>query len=82
MVAVRKEPQNRPRYKSLPERDMLPARKVSKARKRKRRAHNALSRPNLVACPKCGVAKLPHASCENCGYVSGKVALATKEEES
>ncbi|MBN1506873.1 MAG: 50S ribosomal protein L32, partial [Sedimentisphaerales bacterium] len=27
---------------------MLPARKVSKARKRKRRAHHALSRPNLV----------------------------------
>lgn len=61
---------------------MLPARRTSKARKRKRRAHHALGRPNLVACPKCGVAKLPHAACENCGYVSSEVVLAISEEES
>jgi large subunit ribosomal protein L32 len=59
---------------------MVPVRKTSKTRKNKRRSHLALARPNLVACPKCGVAKLPHAACENCGYVSSGVALVLKEE--
>jgi large subunit ribosomal protein L32 len=59
---------------------MLPVRRTSKARKNKRRAHHALNPPNLVACPKCGIAKLPHAACDNCGYVSGGVALAAKQE--
>jgi large subunit ribosomal protein L32 len=61
---------------------MVPVRRQSRARKNKRRSHHGMSRPNLVACPKCGIAKLPHAACENCGYVSGTVALASREEES
>ncbi len=61
---------------------MVPVRKTSKARKNKRRSHQALARPNLVACPKCGVAKRPHAACENCGYATSQVALVLKEQES
>ncbi len=61
---------------------MLPVARTSKARKNKRRSHHALRRPNLVGCPKCGVAKLPHGCCRNCGYVSSNVALAIKSEES
>ena len=61
---------------------MVPVRKQSQSRKNKRRAHHRLARPNVVACPKCGVAKLPHAACDNCGYVSGSVALALAEQES
>lgn len=61
---------------------MVPVAKTSKARKRKRRSHHAMDRPNLVACPKCSTAKLPHAACDNCGYVSSSVALPLKGEES
>jgi large subunit ribosomal protein L32 len=61
---------------------MVPVRKTAKTRRNKRRAHHALRPPNLVACPKCGIAKRPHAGCENCGYVSSTVALPLKEQES
>lgn len=57
---------------------MLPVKKKSKCAKRKRRSHHALSAPNLVPCPKCGNAKLPHAACDMCGYVSGKQMLVTE----
>ena len=60
---------------------MLPVGKTSKMRKRTRRAHHALKPVNLVACPKCGKAKLPHCACEQCGYVSGKVLLPIETEE-
>ncbi|MCP4245750.1 MAG: 50S ribosomal protein L32 [bacterium] len=58
---------------------MVPVKKTSKCRKRKRRSHHALSPVGLAACPKCGKKKLPHAACGNCGYVSGKLALPVKE---
>jgi len=60
---------------------MLPARKTSKARKRKRRSHHALAEVNLTLCPQCGQAKLPHAACDNCGYVNPRTRLEIKETE-
>ncbi len=60
---------------------MLPVKKISKCRTRTRRAHHALKPPGLLACPKCGSNKLPHAACENCGFVSARVSLPTKTEE-
>ncbi len=60
---------------------MLPAKKTSKARKRKRRSHLALSGVNLANCPNCGNARLPHAACENCGYVNPRVKIEIAEEE-
>ncbi|MBI1825043.1 MAG: 50S ribosomal protein L32 [Planctomycetes bacterium] len=60
---------------------MLPVKKKSKTRTRTKRAHHALTRVNLAACPKCGKPKRPHAACGICGYVSSKVSLPVTEEE-
>jgi len=60
---------------------MVPVTRKSKMRKRTRRAHHGLRPVHLIACPRCGQAKLPHAACGNCGYVNGHttIKLATKE---
>ena len=59
---------------------MLPVQKISKARKRKRRAHHALTPIHYVRCPQCGSAKLPHCACGNCGFVNPTLALAVPAE--
>jgi len=60
---------------------MLPVKKKSRMRTRTRRAHHALKPVTLSPCPRCGKAKLPHAACGGCGYVSGKVVMPTGETE-
>ena len=45
-----------------------PKRRISKARKGRRRAHNALSKPATSTCPKCGKPKRPHFECGFCGH--------------
>ncbi|MFQ5874231.1 MAG: 50S ribosomal protein L32 [Dehalococcoidia bacterium] len=52
-----------------------PKRKTSKARKGKRRAHSRMPLPNLVACPRCHSAKLPHHVCPTCGTYAGQDVL-------
>jgi len=59
---------------------MLPTQKLSRARTRKRRSHHRLRAANYVDCPQCNSPKLPHAACENCGYVRPKLSLETKKE--
>jgi large subunit ribosomal protein L32 len=59
---------------------MQPVQKTSKARKRKRRSHHALTPIQYVRCPQCSSAKLPHAACDNCGYVNPKLALQIEQE--
>jgi len=61
---------------------MLPAKKTSKCRTRTRRSHNRLRAVNYSICKKCEQAKLPHAACENCGYVNPKITLKLGKEES
>ena len=46
----------------------VPFRKVSKARKRMRRAHNALEPKTVTVCPNCGETIKPHRVCKKCGY--------------
>lgn len=59
----------------------VPKRKVSKARKRKRRAHDRLPIPHLARCDKCEQPIPPHTVCPNCGFYSGRVKAVVIELE-
>ena len=59
----------------------VPKRKVSKARRDKRRANWKLETPNLVACPKCGALRLPHRACKECGTYNWRAVVAVKDAE-
>ncbi len=61
---------------------MLPAKKTSKSRTHTRRSHHRLKAVNYSICTKCDHAKLPHAACENCGYVNPKITLKLGKEAS
>ena len=51
----------------------VPKKKVSKARRDKRRANNSkLEMPGMVKCAKCGEYVRPHHVCKNCGSYDGK----------
>lgn len=54
----------------------LPKRRISKARGRKRRAHQALKAPGITRCPQCDSAKLSHRVCANCGYYRGREVVS------
>ena len=49
-----------------------PKRRHSKARRDKRRAHDALKNPMTSTCPECGEVKLPHRACKHCGHYRGR----------
>lgn len=53
----------------------VPKRKTSKSRRNKRRAHWKAKALNLVECPQCHQAKLPHQVCPNCGYYHDRQAI-------
>ncbi|MBS1473539.1 50S ribosomal protein L32 [Massiliimalia massiliensis] len=57
----------------------VPKRKVSKARRDKRRSSVwKLDAPALSKCPQCGELKAPHKVCGSCGYYKG-VQVINKE---
>lgn len=58
----------------------LPKRKISKARRDRRRAHDFLPQPHLVACDNCGEVKKPHYICDNCGTYKGRQILPESED--
>jgi large subunit ribosomal protein L32 len=49
-----------------------PKRRHSKARRDKRRTHDALTTPATATCDNCGEAKLPHRVCGSCGHYKGR----------
>ena len=59
----------------------VPKRKVSKARRDKRRnSHWKLTIPGVVRCPECGAMRLPHRACRACGKYNGREVLKVEEK--
>lgn len=56
-----------------------PKRRHSKARRDRRRAHDALDRPAKSICPNCGEVKLPHRACPSCGEYRGRTVIEGRE---
>ena len=54
----------------------VPKRKVSKARRDKRRSNVwKLDTPAFSICPQCGELKAPHKVCAHCGYYTGREVI-------
>ena len=54
----------------------VPKRKISKARRNKRRSSVwKLTAPVLTKCTKCGAYNMPHRVCPECGYYDGKEVI-------
>ncbi len=58
----------------------LPKRKISKGRRDRRRAHDALTPRAMVTCSNCNHMKLPHHVCQNCGYYKGREVISVEKE--
>ncbi|HWS24554.1 MAG TPA: 50S ribosomal protein L32 [Anaerolineales bacterium] len=58
-----------------------PKRKLSKGRRDRRRAHDAIKAINLTACPNCGQMRLPHVVCPNCGHYKGREVVEIEKEK-
>ena len=58
----------------------LPKRKHSKGRRDRRRAHDALTARNTMACSNCGQMRLPHTVCPNCGFYKGREVVHMEKE--
>ncbi|WP_019879477.1 50S ribosomal protein L32 [Succinispira mobilis] len=57
----------------------VPKRKMSKARRDKRRANWKLTAPGLVECPQCHEPKMPHRVCAACGTYKGVQVIKVAE---
>jgi len=59
----------------------VPKKRQSKSRTRMRRAHDALTAPNLSPCPQCGEPKPSHRICSGCGHYRGRQAFEVEAED-
>lgn len=55
-----------------------PKRKISKARKGKRRTHHKIDATALISCPQCNSPKRPHHVCLTCGSYDGREVIEVK----
>ncbi|MBA3533539.1 MAG: 50S ribosomal protein L32 [Ardenticatenales bacterium] len=59
----------------------VPKKKMSKSRRDRRRAHEALGKLHLSACPQCRAMIRPHTVCYNCGMYRGVKYLEIKTDD-
>lgn len=61
----------------------VPKKRQTSAKSRRRASHFALSKKNLVICPKCKKEILPHRACPYCGTYANKqvLAISTKKKK-
>lgn len=60
---------------------MLPVQRKTRSQTKMGRSHHALKPTQTAKCPNCGSPKLPHAACEECGYVRPGLKLNLDKEE-
>jgi large subunit ribosomal protein L32 len=58
----------------------LPKRKLSKGRRDRRRAHDAITASSIVQCSNCGEMRLSHTICPNCGHYQGREVIEVSKE--
>ena len=58
----------------------VPKRRTSRARRNKRRAHDAIGTPARSVCPQCQEPKAPHRVCAKCGTYREREIIKTDEE--
>ena len=57
----------------------VPKKRISKARRDRRRAHDAINTFHLVECSDCGKMKRSHHVCLECGKYNGRQVLPVAE---
>ncbi len=58
----------------------VPKRRTSRARRDRRRAHDALRPPARATCPNCGAPRAPHRVCPSCGFYRDRMVIETEPE--
>ena len=59
----------------------VPARRVSKARRDKRRSSVwKINAPAIEKCPNCGEYKRTHRLCPECGYYNGRQVVVVESD--
>ena len=58
----------------------VPRKKVTRAKRNMRRAHDALKPNSFQECANCGELKRPHHVCAACGHYSGREVVPVVDE--
>lgn len=58
----------------------LPKKRLSRSRRGRRRAHDALTLKQLAKCETCGAYHLAHHVCKKCGSYRGVTVIEVEDE--